>query len=392
MTGKSESPVQPKPTPRRKAKTPMQHVFITGYPGFIGKQLALQILVSRPRAKLTLLVQEKFKSDAQKYVRKLDEKHRSRVNLVTGDVAKMDLGLSGPEIEDLTTTVTHVFHLAAVQHVSVGESEAIKVNIGGTRNILMLAREMQVLKRFSYFSTCYVSGDRIGVITEDELDAGQKFRNTYEKTKYEAERIVRNAMGDLPISVFRPSIVIGHSETGEIDRFDGIYSLGILIVTSPISIPVPLPGEGHAPLNLVPVDYVTKAAIELSTQPAAEGKTFHIVDPNPLSSRHVYELIAQKAGKKLPRVALGYSFARRLLRIPVIERFSRSQAQALDYLNHLAIYNCANTLFHLNGTKIMCPQFSSYADRAIEFVNRSIQRRQAARALNAPQQKDPFDS
>jgi thioester reductase-like protein len=396
MAQTSESTKNRKGSPARKPaaksdREAMRHAFLTGYPGFIGKQLARQILDSRPRARLTILVQEKFKKDAQAYIQKMPAPHQARIHLVIGDVAKMDLGLSGPEIDDLTNSVTHVYHLAAVQHMSVSEQEAFRVNVGGTRNMLMLAREMTKLKRFSHFSSCYVSGDRIGVITEDELAQGQSFRNPYEKTKYEAERVVQNATGDLPISIFRPSIVIGHSETGEIDRFDGIYSLGILIVTSPISIPIPLPGEGFAPLNLVPVDYLTKATIELSTKKSTNGLTFHIVDPNPLSSRHVYDLIAKRAGKRLPRVGLSYSFARRLLRIPLIERFSRSQAQSLDYLNHLAIYNCANTLRHLQDSGILCPQFHSYADRVIDFVNRSIQRRQAARTLKPPV-KDPYDS
>ncbi len=367
----------------------MKNVFVTGFPGFIGKRLAARLLTEKPRTTLTLLVQEKFLSDARQYVKTLGDK-AERVKVVAGDVAKMDLGLSGPEIEALCEHTTHVFHLAAIQYLGGPGGDYERVNVGGTRNMLMLAQEMKKLTRFVHFSTCYVSGDRIGVITEDELDCGQTFRNPYEETKYRAEKIVRAAMERLPITVLRPSIVVGDSATGEIDRFDGVYGMGILIVTSPIGVPLPLPGAGIAPLNVVPVDFVTRAAIALSVRKEAAGKTFHLVDPNPLSTRHVYELIAKRAGKKLPRVRLSYGIAKRLLRMPVIERFSRRQAQALDYLNHLAIYNCANTLEHLDGSGVLCPRIDTYVDKLMNYASKALRQRQTGRRT-LPARADPYD-
>lgn len=375
----------------RNARPRFGHVFLTGYPGFIGKRLARRVLEVDRRARLTLLVQEKFKADAEAYLRALPAGQSDRVQVLIGDVAKMDLGLSGPEIEELTSSVTHIFHLAAVQYLGAPREEHERVNVGGTRHMLMLAREMQKLERFVHFSTVFVSGDREGVITEDELDEGQGFRNAYEETKFKAEKLVRAAMDALPITVLRPSIVVGHSETGEIDRFDGIYGMGILLVTSPISVPLPLPGEGKAPLHVVPVDFVTKAAVELALDPDAVGKTFHLVDPNPLSSRRVYELIAERAGKKLPRVRLSYSMARRLLRFPLLERISpvRVQAQTIDYLNHFAIYNSANTLQHLEGTGILCPRFDTYVDNLIRYV--ADQRKKSRRGRRPSGQLQPLD-
>src|SRR5690606_4009402 len=156
-----------------EARDRVEHAFLTGYPGFIGKRLARRILAEEPRARLTLLVQDKFQRDPEDYVAAMDPDDSVRVRLVVGDLAKTDLGPSGPEIEELGESVTHVFHLAAVQYLGVSEEEAERVNVGGTRNMLMLAREMKRLRRFVHFTTCYVSGDRIGVITEDELDEGQ---------------------------------------------------------------------------------------------------------------------------------------------------------------------------------------------------------------------------
>jgi uncharacterized protein YbjT (DUF2867 family) len=89
-----------------------------------------------------------------------------------------------------------------------------------------------------------------------------------------------------------PKLLLRHSETGEIDRFDGPYYLGMLLVLSPLVLPLPLPGNGVAPLNVVPVDFVVEATWVLARNPDAVGKTVHLVDPNPMSARRVYELIA----------------------------------------------------------------------------------------------------
>lgn len=378
---------------RRRAKrrpaspSPFAHVFLTGFPGFIGKRLALRILTEEKRASLTVLVQEKFVDEARRWLSSIPGGDR-RARVLVGDVAKMDLGLSGPEVQELLESVTHVFHLAAVQFLGVDEGEAERVNVGGTRNTLAVAREMKKLLRFVYFSTCFVSGDRTGVITEDELDEHQDFRNVYERTKFRAEKLVRARIDELPITIVRPSIVVGHSETGEIDRFDGVYGMGILLVTSPIAVPLPLPGDGTAPLNVVPVDFVTQAALALAADPAARGLTFHLVDPNPLSVRHVYRLIAARAGKNLPRVRLSYGITRRLLRLPVIERFSRTPAQALDYLNQIAIYNCSNTLRLLEGTGILCPRIDTYVDRLMDYVGTVM--REQRRPLQLAPRTDPF--
>src|SRR5207237_1312596 len=98
------------------------------------------------------------------------------------------------------------------------------------------------------------------------------FRNAYEETKFEAELLVRRAMSQIPAAVLRPSIVVGDSKTGEIDRFEGPYALAILLVTSPVQVPVPLPGDGVAPLNAVPIDYVVDAAAAIRI-PSEQGMT-----------------------------------------------------------------------------------------------------------------------
>ncbi|MFH1809676.1 MAG: SDR family oxidoreductase [Pseudomonadota bacterium] len=350
---------------------------MTGYPGFIGQRLVQTILAAEDDARILLLTQEKFLEKARESLAGLPADQSSRAQILAGDIVAMDMGLSGDEYRQVVDEVTDIYHLAAIYYLGVPKRELYRVNVDGTRQVLDLARECTHLARFNHFSTCFVSGTRVGVITEEELDQGQGFRNEYERTKFLGEKLVQDARDELPITIFRPSIVVGDSRTGEIDQFRGIYHFGILIVASPVAVPVPLPVEGVAPLNMVPIDYVVSACHRISLDPRAIGRTFHVVDPNPLSSRMVYELFAQRAGKRMPRWNLNYSLTRLLLKVPGLEKVARHSAQTLDFLNHIAIYNCPSTLELLEGTGIHCPRFESYYDNLIRYVRRHLRDKRA---------------
>jgi thioester reductase-like protein len=224
------------------APPPAREVLLTGFPGFIGRRLLRELLQDEPQSRVTALVEERTAASAQRFLEELPAEAAARVTVLTGDVVSMDLGLSGEEFQAITGRVTHIFHLAAIHKLKIDQTQADLVNVGGTRSVLELARECRHLRRLVHFSSCYVSGDRIGVISEEELSCGQQFRNSYEATKYKAEVLCRAAMTDLPITVIRPSIVVGDSETGEIDRLDGIYQVGVLVAVSPVYVPLPLPG------------------------------------------------------------------------------------------------------------------------------------------------------
>jgi nucleoside-diphosphate-sugar epimerase len=346
--------------------------FVTGFPGFIGKRLVEQIARTDPRGHISLLVQPKFLQDARRYA---DRLKGAAIELLSGDIVDMHLGLSGDEYAKLCDSVTDIFHLAAIAYLGVSRETAWRVNVDGTRNVLELARDCKQLRRLSHFSTCYVSGDRVGVIAEDELGTGQAFRNAYEETKFQAEKLVQRAGESLPVSILRPSSVVGDSRTGEIDRFEGPYYLGILLVTSPLVMPLPLPGNGVAPLNVVPVDFVVDATLAIARDPRGAGRTFHLVDPNPMSARRVYELIAEKAHRKLPKFNLSHRAADAVLRLPLLEKLARPQRAAISYVNHLAIYNCHNTLELLDGTGIRCPPLATYLDTLVSYVQEYYRRR-----------------
>src|SRR5438105_11743546 len=318
-------------------------------------------------ARVSLLTRDKHAEGAQSFA-------QGAMDVLVGDAGAMHLGLSTAEYRDLCETVTDVLHAAEWSYLAAPREEMVRVNVEGTRAALELAGDCRRLRRFTHFSTVFVSGDRVGVVAEDELAQGQAFRNAYEETKFEAELLVRRAMGQLRATVLRPSIAVGDSKTGEIDRFEGPYALAILLVTSPVQVPVPLPGDGVAPLNAVPIDYVVDAAAAIHQDSRAVGRTFHLVDPNPSSSRRVYEQIAQRAGKKLPRRSLSYMITEPLLKLTRLERLTREQRAAIAYVNHLAFYSSRHTLEVLDGAGIHCPPIESYLDNLIEFVRAECRR------------------
>ena len=352
--------------------------FVTGYPGFIGKRLVRALYERRPDANLFMLVQPKFEQQAREEIARFASHDDGRITILTGDVVDMHLGLSSAEYRLLAEKVTEIFHLAALYYLGVDARSMHQVNVDGTRNVLELAADCRRLRRLNHMSTSIVSGSRVGVIAEDELDEGQKFRSPYEESKFKAELLVERAKATLPISIYRPGIVVGDSKTGEIDRFDGPYYLAILLVTSPVAVPLPLPGSAVAPLNVVPVDYVVDAMLHIAHDPRGAGKTFHLVDPNPMAARRVYEWIAARAGKKLPPIRLSYKLADKLLQIPLLERLVREERAAIASVNHLAIYNSYNTHELLDGAGIRCPQLTTYLDRLTAYVREYYSKRREA--------------
>ena len=363
-------------------------LFVTGFPGFIGRRLVRR-LAERTRgegAKLLLLVQSHSVAAARAAL----AQDGIDAELLEGDVEQMHLGLSGAEFKALGRDVTDVWHLAARAHLDVPRAELRRVNVEGTRNVLDLAHAARRLRRLNHLSTAYVSGDRVGVILEEELAMGQRFHNAYEETKFEGERLVRRAQADLPATIYRPSVVVGDSRTGEIDRFEGPYALAILLVASPVTVPLPLPGDALAPLNVVPVDFVVEAALAIGDDPRGAGRTVHVVDPSPLSARRVYEMIAARAGKRLPTVSVPARVVQAFLELPLLERLSRAHRPAIEYVNHLAIYNCRSLLELLDGSGIHCPPITSYLDRLIEFVQATLaKRREREREGDADDPLDP---
>jgi thioester reductase-like protein len=284
----------------------------------------------------------------------------------------MDFGLSGSELKALTPEVDIIHHMAQVSHLGSDKQLAHQVNVGGAREVVEIASQCPSLRNLVHYSTAQVSGDRTGEIFEHELDARQSFRNHVEETLARGEKVVRSMMGKLPIAIVRPTMIVGDSRTGEIDRLDGPYLLILLVVTSPPDFPLPLFGRGDSSLHLVPIDYVVRAARMIGRDPRAPGKTFHIGDPAAPTARRVFELVANAGGRRIPRGFIPANLTKVLLKTPGIDRFAQSPRAFLEALATSVTYNFANTTELLANTDVRCPPFESYVDAMVEYVQRRL--------------------
>ncbi len=369
--------------------TAREVVLVTGFPRLVAKLVTRGLLAGAPHRVVKLLVRGKFRADAEAFI--AEERDGKRIELIEGDAAAIDLGLSGAEFRQLADEVDYIQHHAHVSYEGADRRIAESLNVQGVREVLELARAARKLKRLVVQSSARVSGDRTGRVLEEDLEAGQGFRSVIEETLFKAERLLRRAMDSVPITVVRPSIVVGVSNTGEIDRFDGPYLLVLLLLTSPVEISLPLPARGDALLHLVPMDYVANASVAVMTEPGAVGRTYHLVDPAPLSVRAVYERIARIAGRPMPRGFIPVNFTRALLRTPGLERFVKSPRAFLEQLATPVQYASNGAREVLVPKGIECPPFESYADIMVQHVRDRIAARKAQRDSMEPiEVEDPL--
>lgn len=363
-------------------------VLVTGFPLLLAKRVTEEVLSASPQRVVKLLVRSKFINDANEFVQ--HSPYGERIEIIEGDAAAIDLGLSGREFRALADEVDYIQHLAQISYEGADPQAVTALNVQGAREVLELARAARHLRRLVHLSTALVSGDRTGLVQEEDLEAGQRFRSIIEETKFKAEQLMRRAMDRVPITVLRPSFIVGDSRTGEIDRFDGPYLLVLLILTSPLEIALPLPTRGDAPLHLVPMDYVVRAAAAMMTEPAAVSRTFHLVDPAPLPARRVYELVAAAAGRKLPRGFVPANIARALLRTPGLERFVKSPRAFLERLATPVVYSSQGAREILVPRGIECPPFESYVDPLVGYVRDRLAARRARRVEEVTEIDDPL--
>jgi len=353
-----------------------RRVFLTGFPGFIGRRLVEKILSKEPGAKVLCLVEPRFELRAREEARRLDA-GGDRVAILAGDITAPDLGMDPDAGRDLASRVTDVFHLAAVYDLAVPEAVARRVNVRGTRHVIEFARTLKGLRRLVHFSTCYVSGLRTGTIYEDELDMGQRFKNHYESTKHDSEYLVRQAMREMDAIVIRPSVVVGDSRTGETQKFDGPYFGMILIDTlRRLRVPLPYLGPSRAEINIVPVDYIVDGTVALWQKEGVAGSTFALADSRPMTSRELYAQIVRGLGALGPLGAVPPLLVDVPLRIPHVRRLLGVPREVLEYFNHPAHYDCSRALAALEGTGVACPDLRSYLPAVLDYYVRNRDRRE----------------
>ncbi|HLJ73597.1 MAG TPA: SDR family oxidoreductase [Thermoanaerobaculia bacterium] len=319
-------------------------ILLTGYPGFLGTAVLPRILARSPETTAICLVQPKFAALARERASQFGD----RVQIVEGDItSRIDL-----------QPVDEIFHLAAIYDLSVSRELGMRVNVNGTQNLLDFAERCPSLRRFQYVSTCYVSGRHPGLFREDDLDTGQRFNNFYEETKFLAEVEVRQRTS-LPYIIYRPSVVVGDSRSGETQKFDGPYFLMQWILRQPriaiVFVPI---GSRRIRFNTVPRDFIIDAIDALSTR--AKPKTcYQLADPAPLTVDEIIDAMAVAASRKIVRVPTPMPIAKLaapLLRIP---------REAVAYFRHPTTYDTTNAQRDLGFAP---PRLADYLPRLVEFA------------------------
>lgn len=350
----------------------MSTLFFTGFPGFLGSELVPRVLRRSEGDRALCLVQPKFAGLARQRLAEIEAREpklAGRIQLAEGDITRAGLGLTDGSA--LASDITEIYHLAAVYDLSVPRAVGMKVNVEGTRNMLDFAETCGGLRRFQYVSTCYVSGRHTGIFRERDLVKGQKFNNFYEETKFLAEVDVQERMKKgLPATIYRPSIVVGDSQTGATQKYDGPYFAIRWLLRQPGIAIMPVVGDTkRTRLNLVPRDFVMDALVYLSGLPQAAGKVYQLADPDPLTIDEILDAIAKATGRMVVRVPLPLGAAKAAIDwVPGVYKLMQIPSSSIDYFVHPTFYDPANTLADLAGSGIELPPLRSYLPTLVAFT------------------------
>ena len=283
-------------------------ILLTGGTGFVGSYMAHRLLQEGYNIKF-LARSSKHQSARErieKSLRFIDPYHnfRNQYDIIEGDITKSDLRINPSKIQRLKNRIDEVWHCAAsISFQTDKRDKTYRVNVEGTENVLEFTTKMQI-PRLHYFSTVYVAGNRLSRVYEDELNCGQEFRNPYEQTKFEAEKIVKEweRKNHLRTSIYRLGIVVGDSKSGQTPSFTGYYTLarnfymlkkmilkrslkyiksGVSVRDGFLVLPVMIPCFPQGTVNINTIDYITEIVYHLSQCEESQGKTFHIVNSEP---------------------------------------------------------------------------------------------------------------
>ena len=341
-------------------------MLITGFPGFIARRLITKLLAGDKKLTITALVEPRMAEQARQAAEAIDAK---RIELLAGDIGDRRLGLDDADYQRLAKEVSVVHHLAAIYDLSVPLELAQRVNVEGTGNVLDFCHACKDLTSLQYVSTAYVAGQRTGVVYEHELLMGQRFKNHYESTKFQAEVWVRERAGAIPTTIYRPAIVVGDSQTGETQKFDGPYYILRSISRSlKMNGPIVQFGRSSAPFNVVPVDFVVDAIAALSRDGAAAGETLHLVDPEPLTANELTVILAREYAGREPTLRVPAKAVATSLRFKrVREMYEGAPPESIVYLNHPVRFDTrrAEALLEPHGLRV--PRFPEYVDAMVRF-------------------------
>jgi long-chain acyl-CoA synthetase len=357
-------------------------VLLTGATGFVGMEILARYL-ERTDAPVFVAVRACDEGEAETRVDETlaclfgdRDPYRDRVRPLRADIEQPGLGLTAGARESLAEQVDHIVHCAASVSFSLPLEQSRHVNVDGTRHVLELGELCQRrdrLERFSYISTAYVAGRHGGEFGEEELDIGQSFRNGYEQSKFEAERLVRAHARGLPVQIFRPSIVVGEQSTGWTASFNVLYTPLKAFVRGKLPA---LPARRSAPVDVVPVDYVADAVFELSRDPVDRFRTYNLVAGSQATTvGRLIELSADRLERREPTVIPPALF--KSVVYPVLRRRGRA-GRGLERSSVFFPYFSMDVKYHneqardrLEPAGITAPPIESYFDRLLDFAQAS---------------------
>ncbi|MEI7855110.1 MAG: SDR family oxidoreductase [Planctomycetota bacterium] len=277
-------------------------IFLTGSTGLLGQYLLQDLLLAL--REVTVLVRDAGNLNAKERVAQLIAHCSERIGhklpnptVVVGDLNQKNLGLTSTDKQWLGKHCKTIVHSAAsLSFHKTHAGEPWKTNVDGTRNLLDLSLQLG-LSEWHYVSTAFVCGNQKGIIFEDFHNKCQTFTNRYEESKFEAEQLLRNCT-EIKATVYRPSVIVGDSRTGYTSTFNGIYPFWELVSRLAALncknknglLPLRIPLSGNENWNLVPVNWVSNAIVELQSKKQWHGKTFHLVAKTPVSTRLIRDI------------------------------------------------------------------------------------------------------
>jgi NAD(P)-dependent dehydrogenase (short-subunit alcohol dehydrogenase family) len=359
--------------------------FVTGATGFIGRYLVERLLARE--GDIHVLVRQGSIGKLEELISRWGTAAAGRIHPVVGDLAEPRLGLSDEAGAELEGKVDHFFHLAAIYDITAGEETNRVANVDGTRHAVELANALRA-GCLHHVSSIAVAGMYKGLFREDMFDEGQKLDHPYHRTKFEAEKIARTQTRGA-WRVYRPSIVVGDSQTGEMDKIDGPYYFFTAIKKARHYLPgwFPLVGPEFGYTNIVPVDYVADALDRIAHEPDLDGQAFQLCNPKPQRSGDVINAFARAAHapqlsmridagllKALPKGTIGM-----LMQLPAARGVRRAfladfgiPEQVLDYIGLTAEFDTRDAERALAGSGISVPPLESYAAKLWDYWERNL--------------------
>jgi NAD(P)-dependent dehydrogenase (short-subunit alcohol dehydrogenase family) len=357
--------------------------FVTGATGFIGRNLVERLL--ERDGDVYVLVREGSLDRLDRLIERWGAD--DRIHPVIGDLTRPRLGLSDEQVAELDGRIDHFFHLAAVYDMTA-DAEANRIaNVEGTRHAVQLGNALHA-GLFHHVSSIAAAGMYKGLFREDMFDEGQKLDHPYHRTKFESEKIARTQTTG-PWRVYRPAVVVGNSQTGEMDKIDGPYYFFTAIKMARHYLPgwFPLVGPELGYTNIVPVDFVAAALDHIAHLPGLDGQAFHLTAPKSQRSGDVINEFAKAAHAPQLSVridtrliqALPKGTLSMLMKLPAARGVRRAlladfgiPEEVLGYIGLTAQFDTRDTERALVGSGISVPPLESYAAKLWDYWERNL--------------------